>query len=404
MDRSDKRHMEEKLNLRSFYLRLLGKIWIIPLSAIVGALIAVGIYTLATVTFGPAKTYRGEARLYISFAYDENKGTQVDYYNGYTWNNMIVPTDDIMNPIISELAAHQIYVKDNEGNVSGTGGLTITKDELISSISADIPSDVRIMLLSAENKDKELADEILMASIKTFEEYGNTNSAFDSIKRLSVEKARLVTYSDRSVAAIIFGGIIGAVVSVLWLLLLNALDDAIYVPEDIEKRYAITSLGVLFDGKESAISKASDEIYRNELTASLRNVLSGKSEVVVISTDSINDDVRSSADCSVLLECAGIKGKSDKDTSKESDYVDSIDISREWPKVSPMSVPGKVLDNYRKIGTCDGVILCVPYGRKNGAMAEHVIAQLCKHECPVLGIVMVRADRKFIDRYYGYGK
>ena len=67
----------------------------------------------------------------------------------------------------------------------------------------------------------------------------------------------------------------------------------------------------------------------------------------------------------------------------------------------PMAVPGTVLDNYRKIGTCDGVILCVPYGVKSGAMTEHVLAQLKKHDCPVLGLVLTRADKTFLYRYYG---
>ena len=89
MERGSKGHKDESLNLRSFYLRLLGKIWIIPVAALVGALLALGIYTLVTVTFGPAKTYEAVARLNISFAYDENKGSLVDYYNAYTWDNEI---------------------------------------------------------------------------------------------------------------------------------------------------------------------------------------------------------------------------------------------------------------------------------------------------------------------------
>ena len=73
MERSSKGHMEEAVNLRSFYLRLLEKIWIIPVAAIIGAILCAGIYTLVTVTFGPAKTYSANAKLYISFAFDENK-------------------------------------------------------------------------------------------------------------------------------------------------------------------------------------------------------------------------------------------------------------------------------------------------------------------------------------------
>ena len=53
------------------------------------------------------------------------------------------------------------------------------------------------------------------------------------------------------------------------------------------------------------------------------------------------------------------------------------------------------------IGAAEGAILSVPYGKKNAAMTEHLISQLKKIECPVLGIVFTRADLKFIKRYYG---
>ena len=53
------------------------------------------------------------------------------------------------------------------------------------------------------------------------------------------------------------------------------------------------------------------------------------------------------------------------------------------------------------IGAAEGAILAVPYGKKNAAMTEHLISQLKKIECPVLGIVFTRADFKFIKRYYG---
>ena len=66
MERNDQRHMDEELNLRSFYLRLIKKIWLIPLLAVIGALLAAGIYTLVTVTFGPEKTYYTESSCILS--------------------------------------------------------------------------------------------------------------------------------------------------------------------------------------------------------------------------------------------------------------------------------------------------------------------------------------------------
>ena len=53
MDTNKVKYTDETLNLRSFYLRLLKKIWILPVAALIGAILAGGIYYLVTVTFGP---------------------------------------------------------------------------------------------------------------------------------------------------------------------------------------------------------------------------------------------------------------------------------------------------------------------------------------------------------------
>ncbi len=375
MDRTDKDHREEKLNIRGFYLRLLKKIWIIPLAGIIGALIGLGIYTLVTVTFGPQKTYRGEARLYISFAYNEKTGSLVDWYNAYTWDKLLLPTDDILIPIIEDLKKQGIEIVADGGPAEIIGDKkVITREELLDSIiTAEIPSDIRIMLLSAEYTDKVTADAILSAAVKSMEHYGRTNEAFDSIKLLGTTEAKPVVYTDRSVVAAVFGAVLCVIATILAMLLLAALNDAIYVPEDAEARYGIPVLGVTFD-------KNIDGFFRNELMAACNKFLAGATEVAVISTDSLEDESKSSKDCDMIKQVySGVK------------FI-------------PLSVPGKVLDNYRKIGTADGVILCVPYGVSNGTMTEHIITQLKKHECPVLGIVISRADYKFMRRYYRIAK
>ncbi|MBQ9590206.1 MAG: hypothetical protein IJR29_08500 [Butyrivibrio sp.] len=380
MDRNSSGHLDETMNLRCFYLRLVKKIWIVPAAAVAGALIAAFVYTLVTVSFGPERTYSASAKLYLNFAYNEQTGTQVDSYNAYTWN-MFMSTDDILKPIIEELKKQGIDVIENEENSSGElekKEKTITKDELISSITAEIPSDIRVMLLTSENSDRELADAILLASVASMENFGDINEAFDSIKNLGITPAKLVVYSDKTITAAIFGAVLAVLAVLLCLLLYDALDDAVYVPEDCEKRYGYSLLGVLF--------KEKDEFFRNELMASFGKKAGHLSEIIVISTDSVKDDSLSIEDCKLLTES-----------------VAPI-LEETGTKLTPMAVPGTVLDNYRKIGTCDGVILCIPYGKKNGSMTEHIIAQLVKHECPIVGIVISRADRAFLMNYYGLRK
>ncbi len=364
MERNDKRHMDETLNIRSFYLRLLKKIWIIPLAAVIGALLGIGIYTLVTVTFGPAKSYSTETKLYLKFAYDEKGQTQVDSYNAYTWK-LLIATDDIINETMNQLEKAGF----SEGEIS--------RQEVIDSVTAEIPSDVRLLLITITNNSREHADQITPALNASLEKYGKTNDAFDSITILSTTDASLVTYTDRSQAAAIFGALAMATLCIFVLLMMDILDDAVYVPEDCAKRYDIPVLGVLFKN-----GPASDEFFKNELQAAYEKDIMGKTNVCFISSDSIKDASNSKADLEALKSALADRFK---------DHVSGI---------IPMEEPGNVLDNYRKIGTSDGVIIAIPAGKKYGTMTEHLIAQLEKHECPILGIVLTRADENFMRKYY----
>ena len=363
MARSDKGHRNEVLNLRSFYLRLIKKIWVIPAAAAIGALLGLLIYTAATVLPGAGQRFSSQSMLYIKFAYDEKAGTMVDHYNAYTWN-LLMSDENIIAPLEADLA---------------TKGTDIGRDAILSSLTAEIPSDVRVLMLTVTTGEKELTDSIMDSAVKALVNYGKINDAFDSITLLSQGDASLVVYTDRSAAAAIFGAVLAAVCAVLILLLLDALDDAVYVPEDAERRYGISVLGTVFKGADSR----DDSFFTEEMAANYDKLIAGAGEVMFISVDSIGSDEQSKADLEAFKKTLG-KAVAESST-----------------RLEPMAVPGSMLDNYRKIGTADGVILAVPAGLFKASFTDHLIAQLKKHECPILGLVLVRADEKFIKRYYG---
>ena len=360
-ERTDRGHMNEKLNLRSFYLRLLRKIWLIPLAGIIGAVLALGIYTLVTVTFGPARSYQTRSQFYIKFAYDENAGTLVDHYNAYTWNSL--------------MSSNEVLDKIMEGLDEG-----LSREYVVNTITAEIPSDVRVLLVTVKDNNKDLTDAITTAVIASLESYGKTNEAFDSIKLLNSEEPQLVTYTDRSTVAAVFGLCIGIFVAILALLLLDALDDAVYVPEDLEERCGLPLIGVLFKNEDKAVAAA--EVFKVDLIANGKTLTEGATELLFISADSIRDEKHSEEDLQSFKKALGSK------------CPEAVNTMR------AISIPGKVLDNYRKIATCDGVILAVPYGKKCGTMVEHTIAQLKKHGCRIVGVVLTRADLKFMKTYY----
>ncbi len=360
-ERTDKGHMNEKLNLRSFYLRLLKKIWLVPLAGVIGALIALGIYTLVTVTFGPAKSYQTRSQFYIKFAYDENAGTLVDHYNAFTWSSLM-SSDEVLDKILEGL----------DENISG--------QQVVNDITAEIPSDVRVLLVTVKDNDRDLTGAITTAVIASLESYGKTNEAFDSIKLLNTEEPQLVTYTDRSFVAAMFGLVLGIIGAVMALFLMDALDDAVYVPEDCEERCGYPILGVVFKGEDKGTS--AEDVFKVDLIATAKSLTEGATDLLFVSADSIRDEKHSEEDLESLKKALGNK------------CPEAISTMR------AISIPGKVLDNYRKIATCDGVILAVPYGKRCGSMVEHTIAQLKKHGCKIVGIVLTRADLSFLKTYY----
>lgn len=373
MDRNKEKYMNESLDLKSFYLRFIKKMWIVPVAALVGALIGAGIYYLANYTFGPEKEYEQKSQFYLSYSEEAymtrgDGGTLIDSYNSFTWENYIMNSDEILLETMKTLQAE---------------GVDVTKEEVSASIKAEAPSDYRILVVTVRNTDSDLVEKITNATIKSLEKFmgrivdGELEYVFDSIRLSSKGDIVPVKVDNRIANASIFGAALAALLAVIVLLLLDALDDSVYVPEECEKRYNIPVLGVLSSKGEI------DDVLKNELTAAYDKYASGAQNAFFISTDSLEDYERSGRDLDVLKNVLG-NGRSDN-------------VS----KITPMEIPGKVLENYRKIGGSDGVILGVPMGKKNGTMTEHVISQLRKHDCKILGIVIVRANEKFIKRYYG---
>ncbi len=375
MSREYHGYSSEMLNLRSFYLRLIHIIWVIPVAMIMGALFATGIYYLATVTYGPARAYSAQSKLYLSFAYDES-GKVYDYYNAYTWNDLM-STDDILNQTMKNLANEGIpeisaQEKEKSGNENG-----ISRAEVIASTDAEIPSDGRLMVLTITNHDAKLADAILKATDDSLVTFGSTHDEFEGIDVRSRSDAALVTYTDRTAAAAVTGAVLAAIMAILILLLLDVLDDAVYVPEDCERRYHIPVLGML--PREGS---ALQERFRNELIAGFEHLIRSQTSVILIA---VKDRTENTA-AGKALEGIHSTLKNDFDFQKTD--------------IRAGEIPGTGLAGYRKLQQANGVILVLQAGERNGAMTEHLISQLHKHDCPILGIVLTGVWPGFINRYY----
>lgn len=392
MDTNKVKYTDETLNLRSFYLRFLKKIWILPVAALIGAILAGGIYYLVTVTFGPERRYEAQARFYLTYsddAYIRNaEGERVlDWYNGATWTNFIFNDHDFLLELVKTMKEEGVDISQERMKVLEAAGgpdisnqlqaleevgVDVIKDESKINVKGDIISNERFLLVTINETDKELAEKLTDAFIKSLESYPtyNESKAFESIVCTSKSDVYLEKTDNRIAVAIVFGAILAAVLAFLAILLIDAVDEAIYVPEECEKRYGIRVLGTVFQGNEAC------DLLSGELAGLYDKYVADKENIVLISSDAANDASFSEKDLESLKKTLG------------SDYDEKLS------KITAISGS----DN---IGAVDGAILTVPYGKKNAAMTEHLISQLKKIECPVLGIVFTRADFKFIKRYYG---
>ncbi|MCR4997250.1 MAG: hypothetical protein K6A61_08115 [Butyrivibrio sp.] len=391
MDTNKVKYTDETLNLRSFYLRLLKKIWILPVAALIGAILAGGIYYLVTVTFGPERRYEAQARFYLTYsddAYIRNaEGERVlDWYNGATWTNFIFNDHDFLLELVKTMKEEGVDISQERMKVLEAAGgpdisnqlqaleevgVDVIKDESKINVKGDIISNERFLLVTINETDKELVEKLTDAFIKSLESYPtyNASKAFESIVCTSKSDVYLEKADNRIVVAIIFGAILAAVLAFLAILLIDAVDEAIYVPEECEKRYGIRVLGTVFQGNEAC------DLLRGELAKLYDKYVADKENIVLISSDAADNASFSEKDLESVKKTLG------------SDYDEKLS------KIKAISASD--------IGAAEGAILSVPYGKKNEAMTEHLISQLKKIECPVLGIVFTRADFKFIKRYYG---
>ena len=391
MDTNKVKYTDETLNLRSFYLRFLKKIWILPIASLIGAILAGGIYYLVTVTFGPERRYEAQARFHLTYsddAYIRNaEGERVlDWYNGATWTNFIFNDHDFLLELVKKLKEEGVDISQERMKVLEAAGgpdisnqlqaleevgVDVIKDESKINVKGDIISNERFLLVTINETDKELVEKLTDAFIKSLESYPtyNESKAFESIVCMSKSDVYLEKADNRMGVAIVFGAILAVVLAFFAVLLLDAVDEAVYVPEDCEKRYGCPVLGTVFAGNEVS------DLLRGELAGLYDKYTADKENLLFISSDAADDASFSEKDLESVKKTLG------------SEYDNKLS------KVKAISAS--------EIGAADGAILAVPYGKKNAAMTEHLISQLKKIECPVLGIIFTRADLKFVKRYYG---
>jgi len=225
--------MKEGMDMKLAMLLYRKKIWISLIGALVGAVLAGGLYFLVHVVYAPAREYEAVSKLYLTFA-TEDDGDAYQYYNGYTWNDLM-KTEPILDKIMEEIPAG-----------------TLSRDEVKEKIGADILSDIRLLTVTVRTHSEEDTEKLIRACENALVSFGGEMVEFEKIEVIDHGQAGLVVLEDETVRAVVAGLVIGFLLSLLWLAFARAWDDSIYVPSDFEKRYGYPVLGVKFKGNETA--------------------------------------------------------------------------------------------------------------------------------------------------------
>ena len=386
---------DDRIYLRSYYLRLFKNWYLIAAACAVCAVLGAGLYFCAHTVTGPGREYAAGARLYLEFAPDAS-GNPMDHYNAWTWKDLI--TDEaIMGRVMNTLYERGLAdISQTDPDVIRSDGTTaaIENDELIlkpqdldsktitrarvmSSVTVKLPSDLRLMMLTVTDRDRDAADAMLEALAEALTAYGDSNPAFLNIRLLELSPAVLLISADHTKQAALLGAITGLILSIFMILIWHASDDACYEPEMCERRFGIRVLGTLPSDKSRLRARNDDLRSRlaSEMSQNCSIALSEGGHIALIPADPAKDSGHE-----VLDAFTDILG---------DHFLDGACSFYSGRQPSDVKQDGKT-------------ILCIPYGRRISAYADHLISGLNIREADIAGIIFYNADLDHLRKLYGF--
>ena len=216
-------------------------------------------------------------------------------------------------------------------------------------------SDIRLLSIVVTTTDEELTQRIADATEQSMRHFVDVMKEFKSVEVMQRVPSGLVVVELDTIRVAVAGAVTGLIVSVLALILYFALDDSIYIPLTFQKRYGYPVIGVSF----------ADGWKKEENEKQLKDNLGYQ------------------------IECLGKKHQ------KRIDKISTVII--------------KDLDDcceldYAKLREKNtGIVLEVPYGKRNGKLIEKQIVEILNQDVIIIGAKIVDVDSKLFRQYYASG-
>lgn len=390
-------YADERVNRRSLWLRLRSQLWWIPACTLIGALAAAAIYMGIWLGVSGQRQYRQTSKFYLTFAAD-SAGNAQDYYNDYTWNDLLFSVPAISQVIESELP----------------DGMTM--EEAREDIEAQILSDVRLLTIQVTDADAEQVQAVTNAVQDALVRYGHTSETFESIEYLSSGDVESVVVTDRTRNAVILGALLGFLISAAAVWLRELLNDGIYCPEEATRRYGLPVLMTLTAGSagESAVpeqNRASDgadekfqKTQKHKDTDSRKGNAAKKKEKHAL-PGFLEEENRTAAESlrkSFCIESAAVHGIHLLAEDMELAENTAQQLKDMYQLEAEALDPAKVLNAAGEStqNAAAKLLLVVPYGEANGTGTEHLLVQLQARGAEPDGLILAEADGQYLQKYY----
>lgn len=374
-NRMNEEYRKRGMDLRRLYLCFQGKIWLLVMLTVMGAVLGGVTYQVVRAMRMPI-TYEGVSKLYISFGVDES-GEVYQYYNGYTWNDLL-DTDPILDRIMA-------YVPEG-----------YSREAVQEATEAEILSDIRLLTITVNGSTEKFVREIQEAVEEGLVDYARDSEELKRIEVIRTDDPVRVYWNSRAVTACIVGAVLFAVISCLIMAFIYVLDDSIYVQRDAEKKYPYKALGMLMR-KQSGLQP-----YARELQANFSYLLKDKKKFAMIDMGDHSDLRRLELELVLNAgedefvggdgEAGGLTWTLPKDPKKEK-------TGEEWEAV-PFNESALSEKELQRIRELNGAVILVPFGEDVSRRIDRVLSLLGNQDCPVLGMVIAQADEDFLNRYY----
>lgn len=355
------RFLQEKFDNRRFLLLNINKIWQIVVGAVAGACLFAFLCYLKTDILQGKPLYRAQTLYGITFDREQVDNIH-DYYNDYTWNE-ILDSDQIA------------------GRAAGKLG-DLSKEEIAAATTIPTMSDIRFIWVYVDMESKEQADRVMAALGEALQEFALATDGFTEIAVWDVKETEQIREVSLIGRMTVGGAVIGALAACFIICFTNAMDDSVYTEQDVKERLGVPSAGVIMKS-----GKQQPEFFEKELTENLKKLLGGKlgegktGIIGILSADSI----------------FGYSAGSEMESLKE--VLDKCFPDAEVVEASVGQSERTDADHSKT----DVSILPIPYGKKNGKTLELVWKDLVLQERLPDAVVIVGADEKFYRRYYRTG-